>query len=121
MGHLSQGQVQVLSAGCEPGEVHPYAVRVMADLGIDISAQRSKHLDEFHGQSFDYIITVCDRFPESCPVFPNDPKRIHWSLPDPAEVEPARQYRAFEQTTQELLTRIRYLLLMTDRFEEGSK
>ncbi len=119
--HLSQGRVEASSAGSEPGEVHPYAVRVMVDLGIDISSQRSKHLDEFRNQSFDYIITVCDRIRESCPVFPNDPKRIHWSFPDPAEVEASHQYRAFERTAQELLTRIRYLLLMINRFEEGSR
>lgn len=83
--HLSRGQVESLSAGSEPREVHPYAIRAMSDLGIDISSQRPKHLDTFRDQSFDYVITVCDRIRESCPVFPNDPKRIHWSFPDPAE------------------------------------
>lgn len=115
--HVSRGQVQVYSAGNEPSGLHPYAVRAMAELGIDISRQSSKHLDQFRDQSFDYIITVCDRVRESCPVFPGDPKQIHWSFADPAEVEAAHRYSAFGRTAQELLTRVRYLLLTIERME----
>jgi arsenate reductase len=59
----------------------------MAELGIDISAHRSKHVREFEGQEFDDVVTVCDAARESCPVFPATAVRVHWSLPDPAAVE----------------------------------
>ena len=87
-----------------------------------ISQQQSKHIDEFHGQSFDYIVTVCDRVRESCPTFPGDPERVHWSFPDPAAVEgPEKErYHAFEQVAFQLVTRIRYLLILIER-EKGGK
>lgn len=109
--------VQVFSAGSEPGQVHPLAIRAAAAMQIDISEQRSQHMDEFVGQPFDYIITVCDRVREVCPVFPDDHKQIHWSFPDPAEVPGSEeaQYQAFVQTARELSTRIHYLLLMMER------
>src|SRR5580765_4663343 len=78
---------EVLSAGTKPSAVRPEAIAVMSELGIDISSQRSKHVREFDGQHFDYVITVCDNANESCPIFPDDTKRIHWSFPDPAAVE----------------------------------
>jgi protein-tyrosine-phosphatase len=92
--------------------VHPLAVKVMAARGIDMSEQRSKHLDEFAGQSFNYVITVCDRAREVCPVFPDQPVNLHWSLPDPGEMDGSEQERrlAFEQTADQLTTRIHYFL-----------
>lgn len=110
-------QVEVFSAGNEPGHVHPTAVRAAAALQIDISGQRSRHMDEFAGQHFDYVITVCDRVREVCPVFPGDPQQIHWSFPDPAAVTGSddEQFQAFFQTARELSTRINYLRLMMDR------
>ena len=78
---------EVVSAGTKPSAVRPEAIAVMSELGIDISSQRSKHVREFDGQHFDYVITVCDNANESCPIFPDDTKRIHWSFPDPAAVE----------------------------------
>jgi ArsR family transcriptional regulator, arsenate/arsenite/antimonite-responsive transcriptional repressor / arsenate reductase (thioredoxin) len=113
-----QGRIEAFSAGSEPSELHHYAVRAMAGLGIDIGMQRPKHLDEFRGQSFDYIITVCDRIRESCPVFPGDPHQIHWSFADPAEVDEPARYRAFERVAVELLSRIRYLNLAIEREQE---
>ncbi len=109
--------VEVFSAGSEPGQVHPLAVRVAADIKIDMNQQRSKHLDEFVGQTFDYVITVCDQVREVCPVFPDDPRQIHWSFPDPAAVKGTEeeQFQAFMQTARELTTRISYLRLMLDR------
>ncbi|HXV98651.1 MAG TPA: ArsR family transcriptional regulator [Anaerolineae bacterium] len=105
------GRVEAFSAGNEPGQVKPEAIQTMADMGIDISNQRSKHLDEFNGQCFDYIITVCDRANETCPIFPGDPKRIHWSFPDPTAVDDSKERtRAFQQIAQELTRRINYLL-----------
>lgn len=107
----SHGGIEAFSAGTEPGQVHPLAVRVMAEMDIDIQKQRSKHLDEYLDQHFDYIITVCDRARENCPVFPDAPRMIHWSFPDPVEVKGSDQecYTAFEDTASRLNTRINYL------------
>src|SRR5688572_18257518 len=80
---LGGEDIEVFSAGSEPTSIHPLAAKVMSDLGIDLSGHRSKHLDEYVGQDFDYIVTVCDRVREVCPVFPGDPEQIHWSIPDP--------------------------------------
>jgi len=90
---LGDGALDVFSAGTKPGIVRPEAITVMAERGIDISSHRSKHVDEFAGQRFDYVITVCDNANESCPVFPGAPHRIHWSFPDPAAVEGAETER----------------------------
>ena len=109
--HLSQGQVEAYSAGSAPGQVHPLAIEVMAERGIDISGQTSKHLAQYQGQRFDYVITVCDLARESCPIFPGDPEQIHWSFPDPSAVAGlAARRRAFQQIAAELTTRINFLL-----------
>jgi len=76
-----------LSAASKPATVNPYAIRAMQARGLDISGQRSKHLDKYLSQPFDYVITVCDNAAETCPVFPGKARRIHWSFPDPAAVE----------------------------------
>lgn len=112
--------VSVFSAGSEPGQVHPLAIRAAAAMQVDISGQRSKHMDEFAGQAFDYVITVCDRVREVCPVFPNDPHRIHWSFPDPAAMAGTEEerYQAFVQTARELTTRLSYLRLMLERRQQ---
>lgn len=109
--------ITVVSAGTEPAPVHPMAIRVLANMNIDISHQRSKHLNEFIGQSFDYIITVCDRVREMCPVFPGEPVQLHWSFPDPAEVQGTEQecLTAFTTTAVQLKTRIEFLLMMIRR------
>ena len=114
---LSRNQIEVFSAGSEPTAIHPLAIKVMSSRGIDLKAHRSKHLEEFLGQDFDYVITVCDRVREVCPVFPGDPEQIHWSFPDPVAIEDTRQTQemAFEDTARELTTRIQYLLLMIGR------
>ena len=112
--HLSKGQVEAFSAGSNPGKLHPYAVKIMASMGIDISQQRAKHFDEFRCQSFDHVITVCDRVKEICPTFPGNPEpdHIHWSLPDPSLMNGSEEekYAVFERIAQQLRTRIRYLL-----------
>ena len=74
------------SAGTRPGPVRPEAVAVMAEIGIDISGHRSKSVDEFVGQRFDVVLTVCDHAAESCPIFPGDGRRLHHAFPDPAAV-----------------------------------
>ncbi len=109
--HLGGDQVEVFSAGNQPSVVHPHAIRAMAELDIDIQQQRSKHLEEFRGQSFDMIITVCDRVREQCPLFPGDPECIHWSITDPISSAGADDFPQFAAIAQELRTRITYLLL----------
>ncbi|HZF39860.1 MAG TPA: arsenate reductase ArsC [Blastocatellia bacterium] len=78
---------EVESAGVKPGSVRPEAIQAMREIGIDISGHHSKSVDEFSGQEFDYVITVCDNARESCPVFPGRTSRIHWGFEDPATVE----------------------------------
>src|SRR6266850_6281701 len=73
----------VESAGIEPSFVRPEAIEVMREIGIDISAHRSKSIDEFTTQPFDYVITVCDNAKQNCPIFPGRALRIHWSIDDP--------------------------------------
>jgi arsenate reductase len=85
--HLAPGHVEVQSAGTAPTPVKPEAIQVMKEIGIDISGQWSKHVDDLAGQPFDYVITVCDQANESCPIFPGTTRRIHWSFPDPAAVK----------------------------------
>jgi ArsR family transcriptional regulator, arsenate/arsenite/antimonite-responsive transcriptional repressor / arsenate reductase (thioredoxin) len=120
MRYLSNRKVEACSAGSHPSTVHPFAIRVLAQQGIDTSNLRSKHFDEFQGHTFDRIITLCDRVLETCPTFPGDPERIHWSFPDPAAVEGTeeQQYHAFEQVGLQLTTRIRLLLTLLER-EKG--
>jgi protein-tyrosine-phosphatase/predicted transcriptional regulator len=110
--HLSGGAVNAASAGSQPKPLHPNAVRVLRDRGIDISTNRSKHLDRFRTQRLDRVITLCDRVREVCPEFSSHPTRAHWSIQDPAlEGSTDREtYPAFERTTAELETRITHLL-----------
>ena len=82
--HDAGNVFDVYSAGVEPTLVRPEAVEAMNDIGIDISNHRSKSVDEFAGQEFDYVITVCDNANQQCPVFPGKTRRIHWSFEDPA-------------------------------------
>ena len=82
--HLAGNGFEVMSAGTEATHVRPLAVRAMDELGIDISGQESKTLDRYLGETFDYVVTVCDEANEACPVFPGAAQRLHWSLPDPA-------------------------------------
>ena len=78
---------EVHSAGTEPKGINPLTVRVLAEAGIDASWARSKSVSEFAGQSFDYVITVCDQARQSCPVFPGEGERLHWGYEDPAAAE----------------------------------
>jgi len=78
--HLLQG----FSAGLEATRVHPYAVRAMAEIGADISSHRSKTMEEYTGQTFDYVVTLCDQAKQACPYFPGGRKYIHHSFADPA-------------------------------------
>lgn len=84
--HSDGDRFEVMSAGIISSFVRPQAIEAMKEIGIDISGQRSKSVDEFAGRNFDYVITVCDNAKESCPIFPGETERIHWSFDDPAEV-----------------------------------
>lgn len=114
---LSRGTVDVSSAGTEPAGVHPLAARALRDMNIDVRRQRSKHVDEFAGQTFDVVVTLCDSARELCPVFPGDPERIHWSFPDPGAVAGTEEERlqAFKHTARELATRLRPFLSVVER------
>jgi protein-tyrosine-phosphatase/DNA-binding transcriptional ArsR family regulator len=109
---LSDGAVLAVSAGSRPKPLHSNAVRVMREHGIDLAGRRSKHLSEFAGQRFDYVISLCDRVREVCPEFPGGPEVIHWSIPEPAH-EPGSDEEtlpAFERTAAELRIRVGFLI-----------
>ncbi|CAN5553006.1 ArsR family transcriptional regulator [soil metagenome] len=108
----SGGAVEARSAGSHPKVLHPNAVRVLAERGIDISDRKAKHLRRFTRTRFDHVITLCDRVREVCPDFPKQPQVAHWSIPDPAlgGGSDDATYPAFERTTEELETRIRFFL-----------
>ncbi len=83
--HLAGDRFEVASAGTEATRVHPLAVRAMGEVGIDLSPHRSKTLDSLRDRPWDYVITVCDRANERCPLFPGPTTRIHWSFDDPSQ------------------------------------
>jgi len=113
--HDGGKEYEVFSAGTRPSQVRPEAIQVMQEVGIDISDHRSKSVDEFEGQHFDYVITVCDNAKESCPIFPATTKRLHWSLEDPAAVQGPEQQRLAE------FRRVRdQLRICLRRFAQGS-
>src|SRR3954453_12846001 len=109
---LSGGAVSAASAGSHPKPLHPNAVRVMRERGIDLAGCRSKHLSEFAVLRFDYVISLCDRVREVCPEFPGGPELIHWSIPDPARERGSDEETlpAFEHTATELAGRICFLI-----------
>jgi len=102
------GGFEVFSAGTKPSSVRPEAIAVMKEIGIDISGHRSKSMDEFSGQAFDYVVTVCDSARDACPVFPAGSQRIHWSFADPAAVEgsEAERLSAFRRTRDQIHARV---------------
>jgi len=91
--HDAGGQFEVESAGTKPSFVHPEAIVVMRELGIDISAHRSKNADEFDGQQFDYVVTVCDNARETCPVFFAGAQKLHHDFEDPAAASGSEEER----------------------------
>jgi arsenate reductase len=109
LGRYGGDDFYVRSAGTEQTRVNPYAVRALAELGIDWAAARSKVLTEFVSQPWDYVITVCDRARQACPVFPGEHASLHWGLEDPAEVDgtDAQRLAAFRATQLDLVNRIR--------------
>ena len=106
---FGRAEFEVHSAGTHPRAVNPFAIEVLAESGIDWRHAESKSIDRFLDQQFDYVITVCDRARETCPVFPGSENTLHWGLDDPAEVEGTDDEKraAFAQTRQELSLRLR--------------
>jgi len=91
--HDAGDRFDIESAGTKPSRVRPEAIAAMREIGIDISNHRSKSVDEFTNQKFDYILTVCDHAKESCPVFPGNATRLHQNFADPADLEAFRRVR----------------------------
>ena len=114
--HDADDRFEVVSAGTKPSRVRPEAIAVMQEVGVDISGQRSKSIDEFAGQAFDYVLTVCDHAKETCPIYPGHMNRIHHSFEDPASVLGSEEDRlsAFRKVRDELRSYLR-------RFPEESK
>jgi arsenate reductase len=107
--NLGGDRLEVFSAGTRPSVVNPLAIRVMAERGLDISHNRSKHLNEYISQPFDTVITVCDDAAEACPVFPGRAERIHWRFADPAAAEgdEAQRLQVFRETRDAIEERLR--------------
>jgi arsenate reductase len=106
---------EVVSAGVSPRGVNPLTVRALAEVGIDIAGARSKSVTEYLGQPFDYVVTVCDRARESCPVFPGGAETLHWGFDDPAEAEgsEAERMAIFRHVLTEIAARIRSFVRST--------
>jgi arsenate reductase (thioredoxin) len=105
---MAGDRFEVASAGVSPTHVRPEAIEAMREVGVNISAHRSKSGDEFAGREFDYVITVCDNANEQCPVFPGEMKRIHWSFDDPAAAEGDQPTRlaVFRRVRDEITRRL---------------
>lgn len=106
--HDLAGQFMAFSAGTEPSAVHPLAVTAMRELGIDISAARSKSLDEFAREKFDYVITLCDQANATCPIFFGGTHKVHMGFPDPAAVSGTENERldAFRKVRDQIREQI---------------
>jgi arsenate reductase len=116
--HLAGDKVEVHSAGIEPKGVHPLTLRALADAGISSEGLTSKSVDEYLGQQFDYVITVCDDARGACPVFPGVAESLHWGYPDPATVTGTEeeQLAAFRTVLRSLGQRIHQFLPLAERF-----
>ena len=114
--NLAGDRFEVMSAGTEATHVRPLAVTAMDELGIDISGQESKTLERYLGETFDYVITVCDDANEPCPVFPGARRRLHWSFEDPAQATGSEEERrrVFQSVRDQIRERIEGELLTED-------
>lgn len=100
--HITKGEYEVYSAGTKPSIVRPEAIKVLEEIGIDISQNRSKSADEFVNENIDYVLTVCDNAKETCPYFPAKTKVIHHSFDDPPAIG-----EADEESTLKIFRRVR--------------
>lgn len=121
--HKSEGAFVARSAGSHPKPLHPNAVRVMAERGIDISHKRSKHLDRFVTQRFDLVVTLCDKVREICPQLPGAPTPVHWSMPDPAAAgaDEDESYPAFVAAAEEIESRVDLLIMQKPAILQGER
>ena len=108
--HLGRERFEAFSAGTHPKGLHPRSIEAMEELGIDISHQTSKDVSIYINEQFDYVITVCDRAKQQCPVFPGA-EPIHWGFDDPAEAPSNRQMETFRRVRDEIQQRLRLFLL----------
>ena len=115
------GSVVAVSAGSHPKPLHPNTVRVMRAYGIDLAGRPSRHLSEFTGERFDYVVSLCDRVREVCPPFPGRTETIHWSIADPTREgdSDSETYPAFERTAAELETRVGFLVQLIDHTRQN--
>ena len=115
--HEGDGAVEVVSAGTKPSHVRPEAVAVMGEIGIDISGQRAKSVDELAGQKFDVIVTVCENARDACPVFPGAAERVHWSFEDPAAAQgsDAERLATFRNVRDQIQTRVKSFYSLRQR------
>ena len=106
--NMAADRFEAFSAGTETAYVRPETISVMAEIGVDISAQESETLDRYLGESLDLVITVCDDANEACPVFPGARERLHWSFPDPSKAAGSHEerLRAFRNVREEIRARI---------------
>ena len=111
---VASDRFDVVSAGTNPKGMHPRTVEVMKEVGIDITQQTSKDVKEFLDQRFDYVITVCDRAKQQCPIFPGA-EPIHWGFDDPAEAPDAHQLEMFRRVRDEIRQRLGLFLLVTSK------
>lgn len=115
LGHLGRGRFETFSAGSKPaGYVHPLAIKTLQSAGMKTDGLRSKSWEEFKGQPFDFVITVCDRAKESCPIWPGQPVNAHWGFEDPAEATGAEpeKLQVFRKVFTEIQTRIGFFLAL---------
>lgn len=115
--HHGGDRFDVYSAGTIPKGINPLTLRVLADAGIDASRTRSKSVDEFLGQSFDYVVTVCDQARQVCPVFPGVHESLHWGYEDPAEATGTEEERlaVFRRVFIQIGERVRQFATLTSR------
>jgi arsenate reductase len=110
---------EAFSAGTEAAGIRPEAIQVMSEIGMDISGQRSKTIDEFQGQAFEWFITVCDEAQKNCPVLPGVRAVAHWSIEDPSLIDgtPDEQLAAFRRARDLIRNRLRTFILARGRSE----
>lgn len=105
--HIGGDRFEVFSAGTRPVGLNPNAITAMSEIGINIAGSRSKSVDEFAGQQFDYVFTVCDNAKEACPIFPGGGKRLHQSFVDPAAASADRKLAVFREVRDQIAERLR--------------
>jgi arsenate reductase len=105
--HIAGDQFELFSAGTRPAGLNPNAVTAISEIGINIAWSRSKSVDEFSGQQFDFVFTVCDNAKEICPIFPGNGARLHQSFEDPAAAPPDQQLGVFRKVRDQIADRLR--------------